>query len=1099
MRAAHLLLIAAICSATEISVVPQTGHLGTVLSLAFSPDGTLLASGGVDAAVLIHDIAAGRQLRTIGGNPFEVSGLAWSSPGMVVAASDGTCLLDPQRGIMLAKAELVAGVFTNWTGAPDGSWALCAVRRSEGRQLSRRVVGRLDHIEWSIPTDDENPVISPDGARFVIRSVDGGLHIHDAATGARLISLPGAAPTVWLIGWSPDGRLLAAMHAGGVRVWDVAAKSLRHELAAPAGAWLRFSPDSSMLLAGGTEGKAGTMWRMVDGQAVAGSDLPADCEIALNRDGTRLARFQGDEVVVFALPQWQVLGRIAAKRVKAATWSPDGSLLAVASEESIGLYQTSTLNEIRRMRGSAWSAVDLQVSPDARRLYAAGWGMGTWSWDLATGEAGMSELRLKPPIALSADGRCIAGIVDSDGSVGVIRIADGVRLGTKAFPRKVYGRLDFIALSPDGGQFVASGGGHNGCWTTGSDTAQWEYAGNVCGAVWLPGGGWITAFGPDWSRNMLGAVLEFDPAGKVVRRFETDDPRSVALSPDGSLVAAPRNRDSTPELRIWQRADGRLLHTLTGHTWITQHVAFDADNRTVISCDMDGTARLWDARSGTAGPVLRGHGFRVDSAVFLPGTRLVATTGEDCTVRLWNRDDGHPVALSVPLPAGYVTVLPNGVYKASRGALDGVAMAVGMRAYPFEQFDLLLNRPDEVLAATGLADPVLVRACAAARAQRLQRAGIDPARAGDLASLPVVDLAEVPPPGTAERHLVLRVRASHPQEPVTRLLAFVDDVPVSAAGGVAVGDGRRTSVEAEVAVELLPGPNKIQIAAVSASGARSLLRTWSVTCTAQPEPRTLHVVAVGVSDYPGTEQDLGYAAKDARDIAAAFAASGHGYAAVDTLVLADAQATRSGVLALRSRLAATRPQDGVVLFIAGHGVLDQRLEYRYATADFDFAQPSAGGLTFSEVEGLLDGIPARQRLLLMDTCHAGEVEDGGPAVAAAPLPTGVRTRGLRRTGGAPAGGSAALVRSLFADLRRGAGAPVIASASGSEVAFESGQWSNGVFTMAVIETLRSAPAPLRVSTLRDRVSARVGELTGGAQNPVSRRENLANDFEVLGR
>jgi WD40 repeat protein len=1101
MRHVCMLFLAICASATDITVVPQTGHHGTVLSLAFSPDGSLLVSGGGDAAVLTWDIAAGRQLHTVGGNPYEVSGLSWCGSGLIAATSDGTCLIDPRAGTMVAKAAFADGVNTNWAGSPDGRFALRAVRAADGvRQLSRHDLTAMDTPRWTIPIDDESPVIAPDGAAFVLRTFDGGLHLHDAATGARLRSLPSPGAGICMLQWSADGRLLAAAHKTGIRVWDPAAGTVLRDITTTCDDWLRLSPDGTSILASGADGKPGGMWHLADGHALAGTDLPAGCEIALNRDGTRLARCQGDEVVVFRLPDWTVQGRIAVPSARAPAWSPDGRLLAIASAYAVQLHDAQSLLPLRQMTGQALTAYTLDATPDGRRLYGAVAG-GTWCWDLAAGEAVRTDLPIGRTTCVSADGRFIAGI-DDQRAVTVHRLADGARIASYPIDRAIHGTIDAVVLSPDGSRLIVIGRAKRcTCWEVGKPTPVWDFATHLDSAAFTPDGGAVLAIASEFTDERPGELVEIDVNGAVLRRFATKDPRTVAVSPDGTLIAAPSNIIYQPLLRIWRRSDGALLHELRGHAWLTQRVAFSADGRQLVSADMDGTARLWDVASGNAGPVLRGHGFKVSGAVFLPGTRLVASYSEDATVRLWDRKDGHPVALSVPMPAGYVITLPNGVYKASRGSLDGVAMAVGTRAYPVEQFDLLLNRPDEVLSAVGLSDPLLVQACTAARAQRIARMGNGATTTADLGSLPEIHLPDDLPVATAERSFALRIHASHPSDPISRLHVFVDDVPLIASGGTAIGDGRQTVLDTVINVPLLPGVEKVQVAVSTATGARSLLATWTVNCTATPEPRTLHVVAIGVSDYQGTDYDLGYAAKDAADIAAAFAASPHGFAAVTSTVLSDAQATRAGILALRTRLAATRTQDEVVLFIAGHGVLDQRLEYRYASADFDFAHVSDGGLTFAEVEGLLDGIPARHRLLLMDTCHAGEVEDAGSSVAATPAATGVRTRGFRRMPGAAAGtrASAALVRSLFADLRRGAGAPVIASASGSEVAFESSTWSNGVFTMAVIEALRSAPTPLRVSDLRDLVSKRVGALTGGAQNPVSRRENLTDDFEVLGR
>jgi uncharacterized caspase-like protein len=91
---------------------------------------------------------------------------------------------------------------------------------------------------------------------------------------------------------------------------------------------------------------------------------------------------------------------------------------------------------------------------------------------------------------------------------------------------------------------------------------------------------------------------------------------------------------------------------------------------------------------------------------------------------------------------------------------------------------------------------------------------------------------------------------------------------------------------------------------------------------------------------------------------------------------------------------------------------------------------------------------------------------------------------------------------LFADLRRGTGAVVISSASGNEYALEGEQWSNGVFTYALLNGLKNAQADVNqdqtvtVSELQAYVIDEVRKLTAGGQNPTVRRENLDYDFVV---
>jgi uncharacterized caspase-like protein len=214
-----------------------------------------------------------------------------------------------------------------------------------------------------------------------------------------------------------------------------------------------------------------------------------------------------------------------------------------------------------------------------------------------------------------------------------------------------------------------------------------------------------------------------------------------------------------------------------------------------------------------------------------------------------------------------------------------------------------------------------------------------------------------------------------------------------------------------------------------------------------------------------------------------------------------------------------RVNDLAVVFAAGHGMTDAKQNYYFGTWDIDPAQPQVSGLPYEDFEGLLDGIPALQKMLLIDTCFSGEIDKDEPTVVAQSASGSdgtVKMRAFKAQrgvsvvadsgSGTAAQTSADLVRfqqDWFADLRRGTGAVVISSASGNEYALEGEQWHNGVFTYALLNGLKNHAADtnndgaVTVSELQGYVIEQVRKLTEGGQNPTVRRENLDYDFAVF--
>ena len=562
--------------------------------------------------------------------------------------------------------------------------------------------------------------------------------------------------------------------------------------------------------------------------------------------------------------------------------------------------------------------------------------------------------------------------------------------------------------------------------------------------------------------------------------------------------------------------DMPLQHQLRGHTLAVLDADFSPDGALLATTSADRTARLWDMRSGAEVAKLVGHGAEVDSASFSHDGKFLATASYDLTVKVWALADRREVATMVTIgPDGHVIETPDHYYTASRQGFESVAFRLGATVVPVELFDLRLNRPDLVLARFGYAPKDLLDLYKKAHDKRLRKMGLAEAALRPEYHLPTVQIAGEVPVSTGERRLALQVIAEDTRHRLDRLQVHVNDVPIHGAAGIDLRAAGTQRDQRTLDIELLPGRNKIQVAALNAAGTESLRQTVEVVSTAPAERPDLYVVAVGVSKYADVRMNLKYAAKDATDIAALFKARGSRYGKVEVLQILDGEARRENILAARQRLAGTKIGDQVVVFVAGHGMLDQSLDYYFVTHDFERDEPRRRGLSYDQLEGLLDGIPARQKLMMMDTCHSGEVDEdavrGAPPLPGAPA--GDASRDVKVTadfrtfsyGGAVQSPdrSGELLAQLFADLRRGSGAAVISSASGAEFALESARWQNGVFTYSVLQGLMTGAADrdkdgtIRVSELRDYVVGEVHRLTRGAQTPTSRRENLEFDFPVL--
>lgn len=290
IRSVHA-VISADTADRVVHLYSLNGHSDRVIDMAFSGDGTYLASSSRDQTIVLWNVANGNAVHTFSMDKVSFNGIAFSPDGSMLASADA--IWDVENGQLIHALE-------------------------QGRLVPGPVA------------------FSPDGLMLAAALEGQPIRLWDTASGlvVRTFDRP-VDEVTFSITFSPDGRLLAAgVHGGIVRLWEVANGEIAgafdhgneesdiHEVA--------FSPNGRILASGSTDTTA-RLWDVASGQVVHNLvHWDGLYGLAFSPDGSLLATANCDRTVKL----WDVTsGRLLqalnhADEVMTVAFSPDGRLLA---------------------------------------------------------------------------------------------------------------------------------------------------------------------------------------------------------------------------------------------------------------------------------------------------------------------------------------------------------------------------------------------------------------------------------------------------------------------------------------------------------------------------------------------------------------------------------------------------------------------------------------------------------------------------------------------------------------------------------------------------------------------------------------------------
>lgn len=1022
----------------KLETMVQRGHTRAVLSVCFSPDGKILASGGEDKSIKIWEFATGRELLSLNGHSSSVNDLLFMPEGnrLISAGRDGQILF----------WSLPQGRIVNKISLPNENIVSLAVS-AKGDQLA---VGTTDRkvrlydmsdnsvlFEWKVDPGQygSHVVFNKTGSLLAVGNDNRTVVLYDVQTGkevSRLNEEKGFCGGCYgRAAFTADGQLIFGSRGAPMGLRSPSNENILTFLPKAAKNYLSMEIHNGLKQLVTVDEDSAVVWDLRDGHYL----------FSLRPD-------QKESNPRYGLGLLSLVPKRSSDQFNSATFSPDGKWIATGDNSNlVTIWNARTGRKVSVFYGylsipsddglnfdpnSYWQGYaydlvslknDIHISPDGKYAYRAKIGFEARKWELATGRIVQTYFGHSKGViclALSKDGtRLVTGSADH-----TARVWDTDTGKTLTILRGHRSFIYDVDFSPDQKKVLTS--------SVDGTIKIWDAkTGDLLKTIVLS---------EDPSKIKIGYMARFSPNGLYVFVGFTD----------GSL-------------KMIEPDTGRVFREFIGHTGVTMDLAFSSSGRTVYSTGWDNTVRSWDVATGIMKSRFSGHSEPVNAVALSPDEKYLATAGTGHVILLrkapfsgqFERLEGHKSIITA------LEFTQDGHYLVS-GSIDGITKIWDVESgsevlthYAIGSSDWLITNRDGYFTGTDGAQKQVffVKGMESYSLDRFFDTYYAPNKFKTLTienynhKQSLLERLQSFPPPTIE--MMTPRDGEEEASSAAQVLVKIKNEGGGIGSVKLIQNGKvleerkedkfgnvksKSSIIQKFDLHLIPGLNSIKVIATNKNAIESRPSEAVVSYESRDNQVVCYVLAIGINTYKNPAMNLNYAFNDATGFADEVKeVSEPIFDRVEVHKVLNKEATKSNILGILDALAQrVHPGDVFYFYYAGHGTMMDDVFYFVPTENtrlYSSEKLKKDGISALELQEKFKKISALKQLVLIDACQSG-----GSAELLA-------TRGAKE-------------EKALAHLSRATGIHVLSAAGSQQFATEYRELGHGLFTYVLLEALK---------------------------------------------